>query len=35
MYIRFFDFKKKPFALTPDPEFLYLSPKHKKALTVL
>lgn len=35
MYTEFFGFSKKPFSLTPDPEFLYLSPKHKKALTIL
>ncbi len=35
MYNEFFGFTKKPFSLAPDPEFLYLSPKHKKALTVL
>ncbi len=35
MYTSFFGFAKKPFSLTPDPEFLYLSPNHKKALTIL
>lgn len=35
MYTSFFGLTKKPFSLTPDPEFLYLSPKHKKALTIL
>ncbi|MCF6203632.1 MAG: AAA family ATPase [Methylococcaceae bacterium] len=35
MYTSFFGLVKKPFSLTPDPEFLYLSPNHKKALTVL
>jgi type II secretory pathway predicted ATPase ExeA len=35
MYTSYFGFNKKPFALTPDPEFLYLSAKHKKALTIL
>ncbi len=35
MYTSYFGFTKKPFTLSPDPEFLYLSPKHKKALTIL
>lgn len=35
MYTSFFGFTKKPFSLTPNPEFLFLSPKHKNALTLL
>lgn len=35
MYNEFFGFNKKPFSLVPEPEFLYLSPMHKKAWTVL
>ncbi len=35
MYNSFFDFKSKPFQLTPDPEFLFISKVHKKALTYL
>jgi general secretion pathway protein A len=35
MYERFFDFSAKPFALTPDPAFLYLSRQHSMALTLL
>ena len=35
MYTTFFNLTKKPFSLTPDPSFLYLSEKHKKALTTL
>jgi general secretion pathway protein A len=35
MYKNFFGLTKKPFSLSPDPTFLYLSPKHKKALTTL
>lgn len=35
MYNEFFGFSKKPFSIAPDPDFLYLSPKHKKAWTVL
>lgn len=35
MYTSFFGFTKKPFSLTPDSEFLFLSSKHKRALTVL
>jgi general secretion pathway protein A len=32
MYKAFFGFKEKPFNLTPDPSFLYLSKKHEEAL---
>jgi general secretion pathway protein A len=32
MYTQFFNFKEKPFNLTPDPRFLYLSPGHQEAL---
>lgn len=35
MYEAFYGFSEKPFSLLPDPSFLYLSPKHQKALTVL
>lgn len=35
MYTEYFGFNKKPFSLAPDPEFLYFSSKHKKALTIL
>lgn len=35
MYTLFFGLKTKPFQLTPDPEFLFLSKIHKKALTYL
>jgi general secretion pathway protein A len=35
MYSAFFGFKKEPFHITPDPEFLYLSPSHKQALGML
>jgi len=35
MYERHFGFTAKPFALTPDPSFLYLSPQHARALTML
>jgi type II secretory pathway predicted ATPase ExeA len=35
MYESFYGLKEKPFALTPDPEFLYLAPPHRKALTML
>jgi len=33
LYLDFFDFSKKPFHITPDPEFLYLSLSHKEALS--
>ena len=35
MYESYFGFNEKPFSLLPDPEFLFLSPKHQKALTML
>jgi type II secretory pathway predicted ATPase ExeA len=35
MYERFFNFKSKPFALNPDPTFLYPSRQHAAALTML
>lgn len=35
MYLEFFGFKEKPFTLTPDPSFLYLSKQHQMALTML
>jgi putative secretion ATPase (PEP-CTERM system associated) len=35
MYKDFFAFSAKPFSLTPDPEFLYLSQNHKEALAHL
>ncbi len=35
MYQRFFSFSTKPFALNPDPAFLYPSRQHAAALTML
>ncbi|MEY8199934.1 MAG: AAA family ATPase [Colwellia sp.] len=35
MYTEHFGLKHKPFNQVPDPDFLYLSPNHKKALTML
>src|SRR5271168_2943126 len=35
MYERHFGFTSKPFALTPNPEFLYPSRQHAMALTML
>ena len=35
MYLAFYGLKKQPFHLTPDPEFLYLSPSHKEALAAI
>lgn len=32
MYTQFYSFSEKPFNLTPDPKFLYLSPSHREAL---
>jgi general secretion pathway protein A len=35
MYLKFYNLKKEPFHITPDPEFLYLSPSHKQALATI
>lgn len=35
MYTKFFGLTKKPFSLIPDPNFLFLSSKHKKAFITL
>jgi len=35
MYKAFYGFQEKPFTLTPDPAFLYLSKQHEMALTML
>jgi len=35
MYNDFYHFREKPFSLTPDPEFLYRSRAHKRALAYL
>ena len=35
MYNEFFGFSEKPFNITPDPSFLYLSPAHEELLTLL
>ena len=35
MYTDFFELKKPPFNLTPDPSFLFLPPKHREALAGL
>ncbi len=35
MYTQHYGFNEKPFTLTPDPEFLYLSKQHQTALNML
>ena len=35
MYELFYGLKEKPFSLLPDPDYLYLSRKHKMAVTLL
>lgn len=35
MYLRFFGLDEAPFAITPDPAFVYLSPRHRDALAHL
>ena len=35
MYERFYGFKERPFSLLPDPDFLFLSDKHRMALDLL
>lgn len=32
MFEKYYGFRKKPFSLTPDPEFFYLSPDHVEAV---
>jgi len=33
MYLKFYGLKEKPFSVTADPNFLYLSKKHKEAIS--
>jgi type II secretory pathway predicted ATPase ExeA len=35
MYEKFYGLKERPFQLLPDPSFLYMSPRHATALTLL
>lgn len=35
MYLNYFHMTKEPFNVTPDPEFLFLSPSHKEALAAV
>jgi len=35
MYLKFFELTDKPFELTPDPKFLFLTPGHREALAQL
>ena len=35
MYLNYFRLKTKPFHITPDPEFLFLSPSHREALATI
>jgi general secretion pathway protein A len=35
MYLNFFNLKREPFNITPDPDLLYLSPSHKEALAAV
>ena len=35
MYEKFYGFRERPFEITPDPKFLYLSENHKEALAHL
>ena len=35
MYCHFFGFSERPFSITPDPKYLYLSPIHEELLTAL
>ena len=32
MYTRFYGFSEKPFNVTPDPKFLFLTESHRKAI---
>jgi general secretion pathway protein A len=35
MYAEFFGFSEKPFEMTPDPKFLYLTPGHREVLATI
>ncbi len=35
MYLDFYNLKREPFSLSPDPRFLFLAPSHKEALAYL
>jgi general secretion pathway protein A len=35
MYLNFYGFTEKPFATTPDPRFLYMTPSHREGLAHL
>ncbi len=35
MYLNYYKLRKAPFHITPDPEFLFLSPSHREALASL
>jgi len=35
MYLRFFGLRESPFELTPNPRFLFLTPRHREALSTL
>jgi general secretion pathway protein A len=35
VYLKFFELTEKPFELTPDPKFLFLTPGHREALAQL
>jgi general secretion pathway protein A len=35
MYLKYFELTEKPFELTPDPKFLFLTPGHREALAQL
>jgi len=35
MYLNFFNMKREPFNITPDPDLLYLGPSHKEALAAI
>ena len=35
MYLKHFNLSERPFSITPDPHFLYMSARHKEALAHL
>jgi general secretion pathway protein A len=35
MYLEYFDLSERPFSITPDPRFLYMSARHREALAHL
>ena len=35
IYLSFYGFEREPFGVTPDPDFLFMTPGHREALAQL